>query len=197
MTYKIEGRLNYLILDKVSKAEDQSSPIENPFEKETNWYKVLSSGPGIYSSTGNLITTDIFNEEIVYMANHGVKPFSLPDEDDLIYAASVLDAIAVVRDGKIVPYGNYVVIEPIEFTQKVGYSRTEIPEYWWGTIKRVGSGLKNEQNEFISLDLKEGDTVMFIPFRSIKLKYSHLGLEDVNEYFIDSSEIIGYVKKKC
>jgi len=190
----VKARLNYLILNRLELKS--TGGISNPFEKDSNWYEVTSSGPGIYSSTNNLVTTEIEEGNIVYMANHGVKPFCMKDSSEFVYAGSVLDVIASTNKvgGEMKPYGNFVVIEPIESNLQIKYSATETPEYWWGIVKKVGPGLKNESNEYVSLDLKEGQMVMFIPFRAIKLKYYQLGLEDTNEFFIDSSEIVGVLE---
>jgi chaperonin GroES len=75
----------------------------------------------------------------------------------------------------IKPLGNRLVVEPIE-EQEITAGGIVLPETakekpQKGTVLAVGPGERNEKGDYMSLEVKEGDTVLFAKYSGTEVKY--------------------------
>ena len=75
---------------------------------------------------------------------------------------------------KLKPLGNRVVVEPIE-QEEVTAGGIVLPETakekpQKGKVLSVGPGDRDEDGEYIPMDVKEGDTVLFAKYAGTEIK---------------------------
>src|SRR5210317_1846459 len=73
------------------------------------------------------------------------------------------------------PLGNRLVVEPIE-EEEITAGGIVLPETakekpQKGTVLAVGPGERNDKGEYMALDVKEGDTVLFAKYSGTEIKY--------------------------
>lgn len=75
----------------------------------------------------------------------------------------------------IKPLGNRLVVEPIE-QEEITAGGIVLPETakekpQKGTVLAVGPGERNEKGEFMPLEVKEGDQVLFAKYSGTEVKF--------------------------
>jgi len=75
----------------------------------------------------------------------------------------------------IKPLGNRIVVEPIE-EEEITAGGIVLPETakekpQKGKVLAVGPGERNDEGEYMSLEVKEGDTVLFAKYSGTEIKY--------------------------
>lgn len=185
----MKAKHNFLLLDRID--NKPKNVIQNPNAVDSRWYKINAAGPGMFSSQSKRITLDVNEGDTVYMANHGVKSFISKDSNKVIYGASALDVVGQWDGETFHPRGNYVRIKLLKLNHDIKYTEDNLNLDWWAEVLEVGPGLKNEQNEYLPIELEVGETIMFIPFRMMKINYEHLGINKEPEFLVDYSEIVG------
>jgi chaperonin GroES len=75
----------------------------------------------------------------------------------------------------IKPLGNRLVVEPIE-EQEITAGGIVLPETakekpQKGTVLAAGPGERNEKGDYMPLEVKEGDTVLFAKYSGTEVKY--------------------------
>ena len=75
----------------------------------------------------------------------------------------------------IKPLGNRIVVEPIE-EEEITAGGIVLPETakekpQKGKVLAVGPGERNDEGEYMPLEVKEGDTVLFAKYSGTEIKY--------------------------
>lgn len=75
----------------------------------------------------------------------------------------------------IKPLGNRLVVEPLE-QEEITAGGIVLPETakekpQKGTVLAVGPGERNDDGEYMPLEVKEGDTVLFAKYSGTEVKY--------------------------
>jgi chaperonin GroES len=75
----------------------------------------------------------------------------------------------------IKPLGNRIVVEPIE-EEEITAGGIVLPETakekpQKGKVLAVGPGERNDDGEYMPLEVKEGDTVLFAKYSGTEIKY--------------------------
>ena len=75
----------------------------------------------------------------------------------------------------IKPLGNRIVVEPIE-EEEITAGGIVLPETakekpQKGKVLAVGPGERNDKGEYMSLEVEEGDTVLFAKYSGTEVKY--------------------------
>jgi len=75
----------------------------------------------------------------------------------------------------IKPLGNRLVVEPIE-QEEITSGGIVLPETakekpQKGTVLAVGPGERNDEGEYMPLEVAEGDTVLFAKYSGTEIKY--------------------------
>ncbi len=94
---------------------------------------------------------------------------------------------------KLRPLADRVVVEPSENEEqtKAGLylpeTAKEKPQQ--GTVIAVGPGRRDEDGDYIAVDVKEGDTVLFAKYAGTEIK-----LDDQKVLIMKESDILGVVE---
>jgi chaperonin GroES len=96
---------------------------------------------------------------------------------------------------KLKPLGDRVVVEPVEQEEKTA-SGIILPETakekpQEGKVLAVGPGRKDEDGEHISLDVKEGDRVLYAKYAGTEVKLE----PDKKVLILRESDILAIVEK--
>ncbi len=75
----------------------------------------------------------------------------------------------------ITPLGNRLVVQPIE-EEEITAGGIVLPETakekpQKGTVLAVGPGERNDEGEYMALEVKEGDVVLFAKYSGTEIKY--------------------------
>lgn len=75
----------------------------------------------------------------------------------------------------ITPLGNRLVVQPIE-GEEITAGGIVLPETakekpQKGTVLAVGPGERNDEGEYMALEVKEGDVVLFAKYSGTEIKY--------------------------
>ncbi len=87
------------------------------------------------------------------------------------------------------PLGDKVVVKPAKIEEKTQSgiilpgSAQEKPNQ--GTVIAVGPGVRNDKGQYIELDVKEGDRIVYGKFGGVELKY-----EDEDYVVLSESDIL-------
>jgi len=96
---------------------------------------------------------------------------------------------------KLKPLGDRVIVEPIEQEEKTA-SGIILPETakekpQEGTVLAVGPGRKDEEGERVSMDVKEGDRVLYAKYGGTEVKLE----PDKKVLILRESDILAIVEK--
>lgn len=94
---------------------------------------------------------------------------------------------------KLRPLADRVVVEPSENEEQTK-SGLYLPETakekpQQGTVIAVGPGRRDDDGEYLSVDVKEGDTVLFAKYAGTEIK-----LDDKKVLIMKESDILGVVE---
>ncbi len=95
----------------------------------------------------------------------------------------------------IIPYGDKILVERVE-AEKTTSGGIILPQeaqkkHMFAKVIAVGKGVRKDNGEYVSMDIKEGDIVFFTKYSGTEIEDS-----DGNQYFLLSERDI-IAKRKC
>ena len=196
----LEAINNYIVCDKVE-VEDQTIGdifIPTDQQKKMRWHKVTSVGPGAVDFNGKFVGTELENNDLVYIQNHGqfdIEGVYYGGDDCVV--ASVNDVLVRYRNNEMIPLGNLIEIEKIEVEDQVegGIYMTKTFKYPSnvGRVVSLGLGWRTPTGDPIPFSVKVGDVVVYNPFaeRTIVMQ----PIEDGKRYVISQGDIFAIAKE--
>jgi len=193
---------NYVTVEMIKEPKKPTGQFILPdtIEKNPRWGKVLSAGDGVPDLGGHISPLDVAVGDLIYIAAHGkerIPTETLEDGDGMpeIHCCSVMDVMGKMVEGKFIPLGAYIAIDKIEAaTEKSGFKLADSmranPNF--GVVKTLGLGWKTVDGKEIPFQVAENDLVAYLPFQTMIVDMSALGIEK-EIHLIQHGSILGKV----